>query len=225
MDSFEKYNEILEKLEPIKVLSPSDYFAIYNKVIDLYMFNHFETSESKLINNIINNISIKNCQIKCNCDYYNKKYSCINLFDLPKCKHIESIKNTFPMLKILFEKGYGHMRLPKKLQVLTNNTEITECIQFITDFCHYHHKINKIEIIALLSCIIFIVSNFSKSIRNQPEFLKSTLDLIDNFFKIHDSIPETTNSIIKEFFSHSKEESIEIIKSWRSMISKWYKIQ
>lgn len=216
MDSFEKYNEILEKLEPIKFLSPTDYYEIYNKVVDLYLFNHFE--HYKLINN-------NNNQIKCNCDYYGKKYSCFSLFDLPKCRHIETIKNNFPMIKILFEKGYGRIKLPKKLQVLSDNKEIPECIEFITEFCKFHSKITKIEIIGLLSCIIFIVCNFSKIIRNQQEILKTILDLIDHFLRIHNSLPETVELIIKEFFSESKEEFFQILKSWRSMISKWYKIQ
>lgn len=213
MELFEKYNEILEKLEPIKFLSQSDYFAIYNKVVDLYLFSHFDLHKKSSVN--INN---------CKCNYYSdKKYSCFNLFSLSNCKHIETIKDNFPMIKILLEKGYGKMRLPLNLQVTSHNMQITECIEFITEFSTFHNKITKIEIIALLSCMIFIVSNFSKCIRSRTDVLKSTIDMIDHFFDIYKSIPDLINLIFEEFFANSREECLEIIKSWRVMICKWYK--
>lgn len=212
MELFEKYNEILEKLEPIKFLSQTDYFLIYNKIIDLYLFSHFETKSTNINNK------------KCKCNYYSdKKYYCFNIFSLPNCKHIETIKDNFPMIKILLEKGYGKTRLPLNLQVTSHNMQITQCIEFITEFSTFHTKITKIEIIALLSCMIFIVSNFSKCIRSRTDVLKSTIDMIDHFFDIYKSIPDLINSIFEEFFANSREECLEIIKSWRFMISKWYK--
>jgi hypothetical protein len=217
-EKFHKYNEILEKLEPIKLISPSDYFAIYNKIIDLFLFSQFELLEFKNSSESNNNNTLK-----CKCHYYDKKYSCVKLFDLPKCKHIESIKDNFPMIKILLDKGYGKMRLPINLQVLSHNMEITECIEFITEFSINHNNITKIEIIALLSCMIFIVSNFSKMIRNRSDVLNSMLDMIDHFFDVYKSIPDTINEIFQEFFSNSKDECLEIIKSWKMTIYKWYK--
>ena len=232
-EKFNKYNRILEKLEPIKIISPSDYFSVYNKVIDLYLFSHFQTDDSKYINNdskyltinppIINNYTNYTNYKKCNCDYYNKKYSCIKLFDLPKCKHIETIKENFPMIKILLEKGYGKMRLPIHLHVLSHNMEIMECIEFITEFSNFHTKITKIEIVSLLSCIIFIVSNFTKIIRSRDDILNSTLDMIDHFFDVYKSMPYIVDEIFQEFFSNSREECLDIIKSWKFNICKWNK--
>ena len=208
----EMFNNVLSHLEIIKSkVSVIEYYSIHNKIIDLYLHLHFSIPyESKI-------------ETKCNC--INKKLSCFNLFALKKCRYYESITENFPMIKILIDKGYGKTKLPIRLNTMSNNIDVIEYIEYITRFSEYNNKVTKLEIVALISCMMFIVSNFERKIRRNQDTLRSMVDMIDHFVDTYKCVPDLINSIFREFFSHTNEECVDIIKSWKPMVEKWYKIE